>query len=319
MTLRVSPLPARRLDELTDARFDAALVSVGCEQRSSALARHLGDLPGRAVAVEFEFGRTEVFWDNREFYDQAGWDLSEEFGEPFQDFAIAFFEQLRGKHTVVDVSSMTRWRIASVIASLAELEPDSDMSVDLLYLPAVCADPPPPPAAVLRLRPTSPFFAGSMDAIGATTCVIGLGYEPEKAAGTIETLEPSKVVAFVPHDSDGKYLEKVEYANRGLLAGRLAVERVDYDVADPYNCFVLVDQFVHDLVADGKRPALVPMGPKIFATTCLLVGARHQDDVSVWRASFRGAEDPVDHLADGSVYGLRVTIGDGPATSPTSR
>lgn len=294
-------------------KYDAALVSVGYERRSSTLARHVANRPERAVAVEFDGHRTPVFLENQAFYRDAGWSLSCDWGKDFELMAVEFFECQRGSHVLVDVSSMTRWRIASVIAALAELDGDADLTVDLLYLPAEYTDPPDAPAAVLKLRPASTFFAGSLDADGATTCVIGLGYEPEKAAGTIETLEPSEVVAFVPLDRSSDYRKKVENANRGLLDGKMLAERIDYNVHDPYAAFVLVDQLVADLVADGVRPALVPMGPKIFAVICMLVGARHEDDVSVWRASFRGAELPYDHVASGEVFGLRVTIGDGPS------
>lgn len=312
MAVRIAPLIARTVDDFAEEIYDAALVSVGYEQRSSALARVLREKPTMTRAVEFDGDRNEVFEENRDFYEREGWELSEDWGEGFERLAVEFFEEQRGGRILVDVSSMTRWRIAAVVAALEELEIDADITVDLVYLPAVYIDPPDPPAAILRLKPASTFFSGSLDSRGATTCILGLGYEPEKAAATIEALEPSEVIAFVPIDTGDEYTSEVEKANQGLLSGRMKVERIDYDVDDPYGCFVVIEQLVNDLIADGKRPALVPMGPKIFAAVCLLVGSRHQDEASVWRASFRGAEDPIDHVAKGDVFGLRISVGNGP-------
>lgn len=311
--LLVSPWPARHLVDLFEERYSSVVASVGFEPRCTAIAASLG---GQTAGTAVEFAESQVlgYFDNRVWFENAGWTVRSEWGE-------AFLPWIRGHvlaasagpgprpRIAIDVSSMTRTRIAALVQVLCELPAERQISVDLLYAPAPYTPPPPPPAAFLQRTPVSPYFAGGLDTTDVTV-VLGLGYEQHKAASTIEDFGPVKVVAFVPEGRDDRYLAAVRDANQGILRGPTRPREVLYPVHDPYATFSMLEALTYDALVgrEGPPPAMVPLGPKIFAACCLLVAALYVEHVAVWRVSFGARETPVAHAASGEVYGLRIDV-----------
>lgn len=312
----VHPWIARELPDLAGERWDAALASIGFEPRASAIARHLPAVDGPRVAVEFKVRREHAYPDNLAFFNDGGWTVTQDWDDlEFLRMVKALLEDLAGRggehvpRVAVDVSSMTRARIAAVVQALWELRDDAAVIADFLYAPAVFTEPVAPPPAILRLEPVSAYLSGSLDALPDVLLIVGLGYEPYKAAGTVEFLEPREVMVFVPEGPDEKYLNRVHRANAGLLDGPLDPERIHYAVSDPFDAFSSLESVVYDrLQQPGWLPALVPLGPKIFAVCVCVAAALHVEDVPVWRVSFRTDEPAHPHEAAGPVYGLTVEM-----------
>ena len=72
----------------------------------------------------------------------------------------------------------------------------------------------------------------------------------------------------------------------------------------PFDCVMRLDGRVNGLLHLGEVPALVPLGPKIFALSECIVAAMHHPFVAVWRASFDTDERPIPRRDEGVVCGI---------------
>lgn len=319
--LLVRPLAPTSLDGLDEQGYAWTIASVGYEPRARAIAGALRPPHGTGTAIGFTDRHELDYAQNELAFKELGMEVLElnddGFAELFVDLLarVAVGEQRdRGREphrprVAVDVSSMTRTRIASVVQALAELPASLQVGVDFLYAPAQYRAPEAPPPAILRRAPVSAFFSGSL-AMGESTVVVGLGYEQHKAASTIEDFGPSSVVAFVPEGPDERFLEAVYASNTGVLEGPLRPQVERYPIADPYATLQRLEALCFDMLYsdEPRMPVLVPLGPKVFAVCCLLVGAMHVDNVAVWRVSYWQDEPPVPVEPSGEVYRLRVDV-----------
>ena len=319
--LLMRPLGPTTLDALDGNGYACTIASVGYEPRARAIAQALRPPEGTGTAVGFTDRHELDYGENERAFTKLGMDVVELDDDSFAELIVDVLarvavgeQRARGRQqqrprVAVDVSSMTRTRIAAVVQSLAELPASLQVGVDFLYAPAKFRPPQTPPPAILRRTPVSAFFAGSL-AMGESTVVVGLGYEQHKAASTIEDFGPSAVVAFVPEGPDDQFLEAVYESNTGVLKGPLEplVER--YPVAHPYATLQRLEALCFDMLYrdEPRMPVLVPLGPKVFAVCCLLVAALHVGDVAVWRVSYWQDEPPVPAEPSGDVYRLRVDV-----------
>jgi hypothetical protein len=291
---------------------DALLASVGYEPRSRAIAGALGQLPAEAVVVEFKEPRTDTYRESLEWFSARDFRVNQEWDDAFLPWLrdwmgglAAGGDQVR---VAVDISSMNRPRIAAVVQILSELPPTTRMTVDFLYCPSHFEQPADLPPGVLSLRPVSSYFTGPLGSQSSPVALAGLGYEPHKAPGALESLEIRRVIAYVPVGPHPDFRDAVIEANQGLLGGPEAPQRVEYDVLDPFDCVMRLDGRVNGLLHLGEVPALVPLGPKIFALSECLVAAMHHPFVAVWRASFDTDERPIPRRDEGVVCGITVRL-----------
>lgn len=316
--LLIAPWGATDFAGLAGSGYTWAIGSIGYEPRAIVIATALkADCVGTAVG--FTQSQVLAYDDNRTAFSALGWETICRSDDEFVDWVRDLFAhhaagELRGPRqrrprVAVDISSMTRTRIAAVVQALAELPPHLQLGADFLYAPSAYRDPETPPPAILYRAPVLPFFAGSM-AMDDVAVVLGLGYEQHKAASTIEDFGPVEVVTFVPEGTDERFLAAVMAANHGVLEGPLEPRRELYPVADPFATFQRVEALCFEMLhsPEPRMPVLVPLGPKIFAACCMLVAALHSEDVAVWRVSYRGHEPAAPTEAAGEVFGLRVDV-----------
>jgi hypothetical protein len=311
--LRVEAFPERRLDGASELNYDAALFSLGYEPRCRAIPANVGHVDQRVVASFTDRVREPSFEDNRAWYQQNGHKIVEVDGHAYREWVHSWLAEVtshdasgrEAMRVLIDISSMTRLRIAAVVEALNELQSPVAVRVDFLYAPELYHEPPPPADATLSIGPVSPYFAGwSTELDRPLIAVIGLGFEPDKAAGAVEFLEPEHALACSPLGPDPRFREKLEESNSPLWSERVT-RGFDYPLSDPYRGFVRLESRVQSLLRSA-RPLLVPLGPKIFALACLLVAALHEPAVPVWRVSSGELEEPVPREASGQLYGLTV-------------
>lgn len=186
---------------------------------------------------------------------------------------------------------------------------DFELVVDFLYAPAEFKPPGDLPAGVLSLAPVSPYFAGVIQTRSAPQPLVGLGYEPFKAAGALESLEVRQPILYIPEGFDPRFRPAVLQANDGLIHSHERPEIVDFLVSEPFELYALLEGQLRGLLSNGDVPAVIPLGPKIFALCACLAAASHHPHVQVWRASFEHREPTTPHRADGWVCGLSVARG----------
>lgn len=311
---RVTPLAKSTLEGLSGDTYGAVLASLGFEQRCTEIPAELGEVAWRATVPFFD-RREGSYQKNERFFREAGWEIAEiESESEVSDWIARWLRERSAEEGVrrlaVDVSSMKRTRIAAVVEAVIEYLTAHELEIDFLYTPSSFrapeeSDDPP----VLSVRPVSGYFAGWWHDLDAPLhAIIGLGYELERASSAIDQLEPEVVEAFVPVGTDGDYLTALKKANEELFGTEVLEGVTYYEVADPFSCFRTLESRVHG-IAGQHRVALVPLGPKIFATCVLLVAALHPGAVQVIRVSAEEREHVVDYSSDGNVYGLRLVLG----------
>jgi hypothetical protein len=308
---RVLPFNARKLDDGSDLEYDSMLASVGFETRSRQIAEAV---PVVGKAIPFKDHQVLDYDENLKFFKRAGWDLPEVSDEEYfvwvSEWLTTVIDANQPARIAIDVSSMSRRRIADVIEAIVSLPEESELEVDFLYTAAKFEKPDKekePP--IFSVAPVSEFFAGWWDDLEKPLfAIVGLGYELERAASALDRLEPSKSQLFVPEGRDSKYLKAVREANLGLYDWRgLDPEEVLYPVSDPFACFRQLEQRVSRLQS-RERIALVPLGPKIFAVAATLTAALHPVSSQVIRVT-AGLHQPTQYRpSDGSLFGLTVVV-----------
>lgn len=292
--------------------YDGFLASVGYEPRSCSIAEVLGSRAGAKVAVEFADQRTESYMESLDAFRDYGFHISREWDDAFLTYVTGWVSEIAtrpGASTVaIDISSMNRKRIAAIVEVLSNLPSETSLTADLLYAPAVLNRPEGLPDGVITLAPVSAFFAGDLQPHRTAVGLVGVGYEPNKAAGALNSLEIPCGALYVPDSPDEKVREAVLSANRGLLGGADDHVLIEYEVLDPFDCVQRLEGRSRALLSVDAIPVIIPLGPKIFALSGCIVAAIHHPRVQVWRASFDADEHAMKRVADGSLCGLRIVL-----------
>lgn len=303
-------------DPFADTGYDAVLYTIGFERRSSFPVR--SGLPtARLIGFPFESNRIGQFSENLAISLHAGAEVIDGEDGSYRGALRRVVEGLpqtdRTPRIAVDISSMTRERLASTVLVLDELASRPGrmvLEVDFLYAVAEFAQPPDVASQNLTAGPVTPEYRGFLRRSSLPlAAVIGLGYEPQRALGVFELLEPTTAWAFRPIGTDARYGDAISRSNTQLLSLVAADHVVEYEVADPAGLVYGLDSFLFS-ISDEFRVVLLPLGPKIFALACLLLGLGEQPErPAVWRVGEGnyGSCPPVEEA--GTYVGVRVHFG----------
>jgi hypothetical protein len=306
------------LNDVVSTDYDLALVSLGFESRSSHLAKHLQGKLGRKVALGFSKHHALAYEDNLRSLEQLGYELPK-----IKDVETSIWLKNllndtantchpRAPHICVDISSLTRLRMAQIVEAIVQGYGTADASpidVDFVYTVAEFSEPLKQSECSTVCGPVSPFLAGwPTDPEQPVAAIIGLGYELEKAVGALEYLEPTSRILVRPISKDSRFDDEVGVANASLLGERSAAEVFSYPIDKPTQCLELLDALTNRL-SDEFRTIAMPFGPKIFALCCMLLACRYYPQLGVWRVS---SDDPAqvrDQIPSMTTTGLRVRFG----------
>ncbi len=207
---------------------------------------------------------------------------------------------------VVDVSSMSRVRLASVLSAIARVCAFGPVTVRFLYAPVAFSEPPEDVAPVSIFEAVGPDFAAiEQEWDLPLTLLIGLGYEPDRALGAHEYLEPDETWIFLPTGTDHRFDDALIRTNSHILSLVDPVRQFAYSLAEPGEIWRLIYSITSGAL-NRSRVALVPFGPKLFTLASLLVAFSFPGRVSVLRVSAGEGEATEDHEASGSVVGFDV-------------
>lgn len=314
-TLRILPWASRRIDDLPSGGYHGVLCTLGYERRSRRVPLQLKDALVRLspAFVGQHVGDYEV---NQAELSAGGFDVDAVEDDDFPDAVRAFLAHVVSTATeslprvAIDISSMSRWRIATVVEELTVPAGCPPLVADLLYAPAAFEPPPGTDTPILSIEPVSPYLSGWWDDLDQPlAAIIGVGYEFEHASSAIDRLEPEETHVFVPQGHDPRYLEEVVRANQGLLNESRDIQPpLSYSVTEPYQTFQAIDTLVRRL-RGSQRVAVVPLGPKIFAGCAALVCSLHYPATQFIRVTANERRDPINSEADGSLCGLRIVVG----------
>ncbi len=291
--------------------YDLFIGALGYEPRSTFAYKNLLNPPSKTLIIAFPDRHVGG-------YDQARLELQHLEVEPveLQDSEVGKylrtrFEESFGESSEIsialDISSMTRTRMATILEEIFELARRYRVDLDIYYAPSRYVPPVEHAGPLTFLGPVSNSFAAlQSDPELPTIAIVGVGYEDERGLGVIEYLEASDAWILVPVGFDDDFDRAMNGANRHLLS-RMSERRLNYNPTDPVRVFQSVQSLAHSLRED-YRVVMVPMGPKILAMCCLMVALGSDGRDAVWRASVGESGEPKFAEASGTLTGLHFKM-----------
>jgi hypothetical protein len=293
------------------SNYDCCLYTLGYEQRSTYIAKHHKGKATRRIALGYRDFQLFSYQENKAWYTGNGFEVIECSDSDFRKQIEQIVAEVAGYsqaalRVLVDISSMNRFRLASLIDAFRSAQLIGTIRVDFVYCLAAYSPPPNLNFVNKHVGPMSPQFSGWWtEPDRPTAAIVGVGYEQDKALGAIEHVQPSEVWLFFPRSPVAEYTPALNYANRSLVENvkRERGKILQYDVDEPYALFANLESLVAGL-SSRANCILLPFGPKLFALSSLLVACVHRE-TAVWRVS--GAEQPTDRIGH-SAYGLSVAF-----------
>lgn len=293
--------------------YDVVVAALGYERRSTYLLRQ-GTTAPHVLTIAFDAGHNQVYEDNERVARSCS-EVVEASDATYGAILQEFLLDRRPSRLAIDISSLSRYRLAEAVARLEEiaLTTECDWVVDFFYAPAEYR----PPREMrrdheetsLHAGPVHPRFAGSIRSVSIPVCaVFGLGYEESRALGVFELLEPKDVWLFKPLGFDERYEQAVNGVNSYLLTLMEPRRILTYRLDEPASTYSALESLVYS-IGRVSRLVMVPMGPKIFALNCLLLGL--SEDISrpaVWRVGPRSPTSFADSVEAGPLFGLSVVF-----------
>lgn len=300
-------------DEVSDIQYDLFVATTGFESRATWITKNLAIKAKEYWAPAFANRQTLQFASNKRLFDSKNFDtavchesdfyfnlsnrltnISKSVDEP---------EPLR---VLVDISSMSRLRMASAIDAVRFAQFDSDIQCDFIYSLAEFSEPQFENRPICEFGPVTDEFAGWSDDPSRSCCVLfGAGYEQDQIIGVVEMLEADDVWVFVPYGTDNRYYDFVMEANTALWDVVPEDRRLIYPVMRPLDAFSSVESLLYGKLA-STRPMIVPFGPKIFSIVGMIAAAIHQPEVAVWRVSTGQSNTPIDRKGSDDLTGIRM-------------
>ncbi len=296
---------------LGDRQYDCAIAAVGYETRARFVGTQRDLRASSKLAIAFPGKKVLAYRENERLLGDAGFRIEEKSAEQFGVCLKSEVQHVQGHvkgrpfSICVDISSLTRLRLALIVEAIWNASRTSDICVDFLYSLAQFSAPSSDLEPVVKAGPVVPAFAGWSDAPElAAAVILGLGYETHRAIGAVEYLEPAELWIFRARSRDEDYNETTLAANRILLESVPRHRLFEYTVEAPFHCFGLIESLVYGM-SGRRRPIMLPFGPKVFALCCLLVGVIHPA-AAVWRVSAEQYRKAVDRVPNGTIVGLTV-------------
>jgi len=293
--------------------YNLEVASLGYESRARFIASELRATGKKRMAIGFGTQQTCAYEDNRNWFQRQGFGVNDVADQSFFAFCAETIRTLTfdEKETIrvrIDISSMSRYRIAALLAAFIESEAPQEFVLDFVYAPAEFIEPPHEMSQIESAGPVLPQFAGwSEEPDRPVATVFGVGFEYDRAIGVVEYLEPSEIWSFRPENRDTRFHEEVFRANSFFWRLVPASHQFTYRIDFPIDCLIDLESLTFGLLSHA-RPILIPFGPKLFALCCLLVAHLHFPRVGVWRVSSGTNEGPVDRKADGRIVGMCVQL-----------
>jgi len=286
-----------------DEIYDLLIVTFGDEPRAINIVNKFQINSKLKIAVRC--GTNEQACDeNKQYFYRKG--FTEVSAVNIIENLLLFLQKFEAKklRVLFDITCCDRSVMASVFLVLHNASCLDSLHLQVCYSLALFTKPQLTTTPNEAIQPVHPGFAGwPSEQSYPTSLITGLGYEPEKAEGASEYLDPTEQWGFVPISPVTEFLVELESNNRSLIS-RLGQEKrlVHYEVASPSRTFGQLELVIADLLR-RSNPILLPFGPKIFFALCLIQSLRHAE-IGVWHVTSEPMPSGAYHVASGIEIGF---------------
>lgn len=289
-----------------DGECDLLIFAVGYEARARFIASERHQKSTLILGYVFSEGHIFSFDKNMKFLKDVGGHILES-GSSIENCLaqIGEVESYSGRKICIDVSSLNRGAMAAIFAELLDSNFFAGAEIEVIYSVAKFSRPPKDEMDFLDFGPLEEFGGWTSSPENPTVLLLGLGYETDHAIGALEYLDPSATFAFFPIGSDERFETEVGKANEAFFELLSPDRIIQYSVISPYQTYWQMRSLVLSL-REVSRTVLVPMGPKIFCSLCLVCQRVFGNEVSVWRASGHSLDSAQDAEATGETSGYLI-------------
>lgn len=295
------------LVEPSNLTADLFIGCIGYEHRSLAALRKIREtgFDGKSIIFDYQSDGLFSYSDNRSdpIVQQAT--LEADFSE-FVQQVKTYLDAGENASILFDVTSFDREKIA-ILLHLFFSKREKIQEVSICYFPRQFVEPSPSLDIVRSFGPVTPAFIGEASSSrDSLALIIGAGYEYGRAVGAIDLLEPDRVYCMTPVGSDPRFEDAIEKNNLEfsfLEDGELLQK---YELSRPENLFYELRRIVEFEVQE-RNVLILPLGPKLFAATAMLVAYILHPSVMVWRHS-TASKDAPNSTSDAHASGTDVRL-----------
>ena len=124
------------LDNIKTIEYDAVITTVGYERRARYIAENLSPQGKNKIAAAFKDNCVLDFNKNLAFFKKANYEIKhlsdEDYYQWAQQFVVGNGQEDKMNIFLIDISSMSRYRIASLVWALASCTGHAQFCVDFL-------------------------------------------------------------------------------------------------------------------------------------------------------------------------------------------
>ncbi len=276
-------------DQLRDNQFDYFIAASGYENRCTYLIDSIPVNAVHKIAIAFNDRKNFLYRNkNDKRFSEEGFVFIEESADKnnniieFLDNAINDNKGFKKIKILIDYSCMSKIWYAGFLKYfiLSETNTTDDLEIYFSYSSAVFSEPinpgnknlPKDPIGLLKANhiPNKPL-----------ALIIGLGYEKYLTQKLIQKFEYEAVFAFYSDPAfDSRYADRVLKNNKKILNMLPREHIIKYPIGDYKQTDTLLTSLTISLRLN-YQVAILPIGPKPFTLSSLLLAARYPD-IEVW-------------------------------------
>lgn len=305
---------------INKTKYDMFIYALGYENRGTHIAKVIKPhakynlVDSFTNKKHFDFKQNAKWYQNNQFTViefESGIDVEERL-TVLEEYFNKQFEYKTKIKIGIDITSLSRDRIAKWLFALITLSKKYMLDIDILYSYGSYYKPNIEDVPIVHYGPVIPHFAGwTKNPDLPNSLIMGIGFEPNRAMGVWEYLESNIVYIFVPKGPSSRFDNQIYNSNATLLYqmnrpyGSYSI--IEYNYNDIYKTFLKLESIVYGCKLKS-RPIIIPFGPKIFAVISMLAGLIHLPDVSIWRVSGGEFEPPINRFPSGEVVGINCQL-----------
>jgi hypothetical protein len=296
------------VSELLLLDVDICVASSGFEKRAPFFFQTYNLSCPEKAKVVFAFNDRQILKDksNIESFNSLGFRVESAFENRFTEIETvlkSLLHQVRTKEEVniaVDYSCMTKVWYAGIIKFFSTFHSDQFNKINVFFVYSQSIfEPPIPDNPNYSASLLSGFhYLDSPDKVVA--CIIGLGYEENRALGLVEYLHVDYKNCYLfksDKASNLEFYEHVNTSNKDLIDLVPNDHIFDYPLRDLAYTDAILSTLVKYLVKDNNRVVIAPLGPKPFALLSILL-ATTQTSVNIFRVTQINNESIPNRFAD---------------------
>jgi hypothetical protein len=273
-------------NHLKDREFNYFIAASGYEDRCTYLMDNVNINAPNKIVLAFDDKKDFLFRKKNDTrFNDEGFAFIEESGRNntkiLELLEGIFNNGLESLSILIDYSCMSKIWYSAILQYLISNESSiSNLEVYFSYTSAIFSEPLESPRTPVFSSPVS-LLKSSIDTSKPLALIIGLGYEEYLTRDFLDKLEYDILYAFYSDPAfDSRYVDRVIKNNQKILR-RLPPECIyKYPIED----FRATDALLTNLSIRLRlnfRVSILPVGPKPFTLSSLLLAARYPD-IEVW-------------------------------------